>query len=258
MGALLDTFRWTDLLDIILVALLIHRAVTLLKSALALRLLLALVAAFLLAIFSRLSGLATLHWLLESLLGSAVVIAVIIFHTDIRRALLTYGRVLNSTPQQSSEIAEVVDAVSVAAESLSARNIGSLMVLERQMGLDPFIEVGTEIDAKVTSELLTSIFLPYSPIHDGAVIIKRGKLTLAGCFLPLTRNPDISKNLGTRHRAAIGLTELVDAVVVVVSEETGSISLVTGGKITSDLDLADLRKFLGRFLEPTSERGGHA
>ena len=255
---LLDIFRWTDLLDIILVALLIHRAVTFLKSDLALRLMLALVAAFLLAIVSRLSGLSTLHWLLDSLLSSTVVIAVVVFHTDIRRAILTYGRVLSSTPHQSGDIAEVVDAVSAAAASLSARNIGSLMVLERRMGLEPFIEVGTEIDAKVTSELLTSIFLPYSPIHDGAVIIKGGKLTLAGCFLPLTRNPDISKNLGTRHRAAIGLTELVDAVVVVVSEETGSISLVTGGKITSDLDLADLRKFLGRYLDSASERGGYA
>ena len=258
MGAILDIFRWTDLLDIVLVALLIYRAVTLLKSALALRLLLALVAAFLLAIVSRLTGLSTLHWLLDSLLGSAVVIAVVIFHTDIRRALLTYGRVLSSTPQQSSEVAEVIDAVSTAVASLSARNIGSLMVLERQMGLDPFIEVGTEIDAKVTSELLTSIFLPYSPIHDGAVIIKRGKLTLAGCFLPLTRNPGISKNLGTRHRAAIGLTELVDAVVVVVSEETGSISLVSGGRITSDLDLLDLRKLLGRYLDSAPGRDGHA
>ena len=258
MGVLLDIFRWTDLLDIILVALLIHRAVTLLKSVLALRLLLALVAAFLLAIVSRLSGLSSLHWLLDSLLSSAVVIAVVIFHTDIRRALLTYGRVLGSTPHQSGDIAEVVAAVSAAAASLSARNIGSLMVLEMQMGLEPFIEVGTEIDAKVTSELLTSIFLPYSPIHDGAVIIKGGKLTLAGCFLPLTRNPDISKNLGTRHRAAIGLTELVDAVVVVVSEETGSISVVTGGKIVSDLDLADLGKFLVRYLESAPERGGHA
>ncbi len=258
MGAILESFRWTDLLDMVLVALLIHRASSLLRNALALRLLLALNALLLLAVISRLFGLATLQWLLNSLLGSAVVIVVVIFHTDIRRAILTFGRVLSSTPQQSSDVAEVIDAIGAAAASLAARNIGSLIVLERQMGLGPFIEVGTEIDAKVTSELLTSIFLPYSPIHDGAVIIKRGKLTLAGCFLPLTRNPGISKNLGTRHRAAIGLTELVDAVVVVVSEETGAISVVTGGRITRDIDLAELRKFLGRSLEPSPERAGHA
>jgi diadenylate cyclase len=258
MGEFLDTFRWLDLLDIILVALLIHRAVSLLRNALALRLLLVLNAVFIVAVISLCSGLRALQWLLNSLLGSAVVIAVVIFHTDIRRAILTYGRVLGSTPHQSSDSAEVVDAVTVATASLAARNIGSLIVLERQMGLGPYIEVGTEIDAKVTSELLTSIFLPYSPIHDGAVIIKRGKLTLAGCFLPLTRNPEISKNLGTRHRAAIGLTELVDAVVVVVSEETGSISAVTGGRITRDMDMAELRKFLVRSLEQPVERDGHA
>lgn len=258
MGAIQDCFRWTDLLDCVLVGLIIHRAVSRLRSALAVRLLTALICAFLLAIVARLSGLATLQWLMDSLLGSMVVIAVVIFHSDIRRAVLTYGKLLNAAPQRSSDVAEVVDAVTAAAASLAARNIGSLMVLERQMGLDPYIEVGTEIDAKVTSELLTSIFLPYSPIHDGAVIIKKGKLTLAGCFLPLTRNPEVSKNLGTRHRAAIGLTELVDAVVVVVSEETGSISFVSGGRITRDLDLAEFRIILGRALESSAERDGHA
>lgn len=258
MGPLLDTFRWTDLVDVVLVALLINRAVVFLKRALALRLLAALIAAFLGALGARLYGLATLHWVLESLLGSAVIITAVIFHTDIRRALLTYGRMTTTSPRQSSEVADVVDAVSTAAASLAARNIGSLIVLERQMALDPFIEVGTEIDAKVTSELLTSIFLPYSPIHDGAVIIKNGKLTLAGCFLPLTRNPNVSKNFGTRHRAAIGLTELVDAVVLVVSEETGAISVVVGGKIRGNLDIDDLRMVLTRHLEPASAGDGHA
>jgi len=118
------------------------------------------------------------------------------------------------------------------------------------MPLNNFIAVGTEIDAKVTSELITSIFLPYSPIHDGAVIIQKGKLTKAGCFLPLTQNPTVSKTLGTRHRAAIGLTEVVDAVVVVVSEETGRISVVVGGRITRDLETVTLRKVLKRLLEP--------
>ena len=258
MGAILETFRWFDLLDVVLVALLIYRTVSLLKGFLAQRFLLALITAFLAAIAARLTGLLTLHWILESFLGSAVVIAVVVFQSDIRRALLTYGREKTFSPQQSSEVAEVVEAVSVAAGSLAARSIGALMVLERGMGLDPYIEVGTEIDAKVTSELLTSIFLPYSPIHDGAVIIKSGKLTLAGCFLPLTRNPNISKNLGTRHRAAIGLTELADAVVVVVSEESGSISIVTGGRITMDMDLVTLRKVLKRYLGSAAERDGHA
>ena len=258
MGAIQDIFRWTDLLDIVLVAFLIHRAASFLRAPLAERLLVLFNGAFLLAILARLSGLATLQWLLGSLLGSVAVIAVVIFHTDIRRALFTVRRGQGSSPPQSSDTGEVVDVVSAAAASLAGRKIGALLVLEREMGLEPFIEVGTEIDAKVTSELLTSIFLPYSPIHDGAVIIKKGKLTLAGCFLPLTRNPEISKNLGTRHRAAIGLTELVDALVVVVSEETGGISLVSGGRITSDLELAELRRLLIRALAPVGGRDSHA
>lgn len=221
------------------------------------RILTALIVLFLLAIIARLSGLLTLQWLLNSLLGSLVVCAVVIFHSDIRRALLTYRRMLTSVPRQCSNVTEVVDSVSTAAASLSARKIGSLIVLERQMGLESFIEIGTEIDAKVTSELLTSIFLPYSPIHDGAVIIKNGKLTHAGCFLPLTRDPGISKTLGTRHRAAIGLTELVDAVVVVVSEETGNLSLASGGKMTTDLTPLDVKRLLSRYLDG-APRDSHA
>ncbi len=114
--------------------------------------------------------------------------------------------------------------------------------------------MGVEIDAKVAGDLITSIFLPYSPIHDGAIIIQQGRLKQAGCFLPLSQNPDISKTFGTRHRAAIGLTELVDAVTVVVSEETGKISVVVGGKITRDLDSTSLRRILKRLLEPVASR----
>jgi uncharacterized protein (TIGR00159 family) len=134
--------------------------------------------------------------------------------------------------------------------SLAGKNIGALIVFEREMPLGNFMAVGTEIDAKVTSELITSIFLPYSPIHDGAVIIQQGKLTKAGCFLPLTQNPDVSKELGTRHRAAIGLSEIVDAAVVIVSEETGQIAIASSGRIAHNLDAAALRKHLRRLLEP--------
>jgi len=127
-------------------------------------------------------------------------------------------------------------------------------VIEGEMDVDDFIEVGTEIDAKVTCELITSIFLPYSPIHDGAVIIQKGKLTKAGCFLPLTRNPLISKALGTRHRAAIGLAERTDAIVIVVSEETGKISVAADGRMTYDVDHDLLCKTLKRLLESRQYR----
>jgi uncharacterized protein (TIGR00159 family) len=132
---------------------------------------------------------------------------------------------------------------------MASKKIGALIVIERAMTVNHFLAVGTEIDAKVTSELITSIFLPYSPIHDGAVIIQKGKLTKAGCFLPLSQNPEISKSLGSRHRAAIGLSELIDAVVIVVSEETGIISVAVGGRIRRNLDPATLRRFLTRFLD---------
>ena len=124
------------------------------------------------------------------------------------------------------------------------------MVIERETGLKDVLETGTTIDARVTSELIQAIFLSTSPIHDGALVVQQGRLTHAGCFLPLSQNLDISKYLGTRHRAAIGLTELLDAVAIVVSEETGKISVVVNGGITRDLDATDLRKVLGRLLEP--------
>jgi len=144
--------------------------------------------------------------------------------------------------------------LALAADALTKKKIGALIVIEGEMDVDDFIEVGTEIDAKVTCELITSIFLPYSPIHDGAVIIQKGKLTKAGCFLPLTRNPLISKALGTRHRAAIGLAERTDAIVIVVSEETGKISVAADGRMTYDVDHDLLCKTLKRLLESRQYR----
>jgi uncharacterized protein (TIGR00159 family) len=137
-----------------------------------------------------------------------------------------------------------------ACVNMANKRIGALLVIERETGIKDFLEVGVEIDAKVASDLITSIFLPYSPIHDGAVVIQQGRLMRAGCFLPLSQNPDISNTFGTRHRAAIGLTELVDAVAIVVSEETGKISVVVGGRITRDLDSTSLTRVLKRLLEP--------
>jgi diadenylate cyclase len=133
---------------------------------------------------------------------------------------------------------------------LAARRIGALIVLEREVGLNEYLEAGTVIDARVSRELLTAIFLPQSPIHDGAVIVRRGRIEAAGCFLPLTANPAVSKSLGSRHRAGIGITEETDAAVIVVSEEEGTISLVREGRITRDVDAATLRTTLAQFKLP--------
>src|SRR5476651_1725892 len=132
---------------------------------------------------------------------------------------------------------------------MALKRIGALIVIVRHMPIDHLLHIGTQIDAKVTSELLNSIFLPYSPIHDGAVIINRGKLTKAGCLLPLSQNPDIAKSFGTRHRAALGLSELSDVLVMVVSEETGKISMVHDGKINYDVDAVETRRMLRKALD---------
>lgn len=251
MSELLHHAGWLlDLIDIGLVALVIYRLLILVKGAMALRLLYGLACLFGVAVVSRLTNLDTVSWILDNFLASILIILVIIFQHDIRRALVVSGRSGLGQDREKEETVEIIEELISAAEALASRNIGALIVFERDMPLDNFMGVGTDIDAKVTSELLTSIFLPYSPIHDGAVIIQKGKLTKAGCFLPLTQNPEVSKALGTRHRAAIGLTEIVDAVVIVVSEETGTIAVVVGGRITRNLDPATLRKVLRRLLEP--------
>lgn len=253
MVTLIDNFRLFDLLDILIVAFILYRIILLIKNTMAIRVVTGLVVVFLFYVTSQFLELPTLNWILSNFLGSIILVMVVIFQTDIRRTLLTFGINL-ARDQHVDELAEVIHELANAVEILASKQVGALIVVERSMELGNFIEVGTEVDAKVTSEILTSIFLPYSPIHDGAVIIQRGKLTMAGCFLPLTRNPGVDKTLGTRHRAALGLSELVDAVVVVVSEETGTISVVSGGKITRDLDSAMLRKVLMRLLEPARDQ----
>ncbi|ACM21764.1 diadenylate cyclase [Geotalea daltonii FRC-32] len=237
-------------LDIALAAFVIYRLSLLINGALAVRILASLSLLLIFSMAARLAGLHTVHLLLKAVIASSFVALVVIFQTDIRLAFATMNRGRQGKEREVEEVDSIIEELATAAESLAGRQIGALIVIERSMSIDNFIAVGTDIDAKVTSELISSIFLPYSPIHDGAVIIQKGKLTRAGCFLPLTQNPDISKNLGTRHRAAIGLTELVDAVVLVVSEETGSISLVVGGHKSDDLDSITLRKVLRKLIEP--------
>lgn len=246
----LHNWQWlVDILDILLLAYVIYRLMLLVRGAMAWRVMFGLIVLLVCHSLFHLTGFRTVTWLLDNLLGSIVLVLVIIFQHDIRRALVALGRTRYGKGQDSDATPELIEELVVASEGLAGKQIGALMVVERAMSLDTYMAVGTEIDAKVTSEIISSIFLPYSPIHDGAVIIQHGKLTRAGCFLPLTQNPDVDKALGTRHRAAIGLTEVADAVVIVVSEETGKISVAVGGKITRDLESATLRKMLKRLLD---------
>ena len=250
MTSFLQLFGWRDLLDVALVAVIIYRLIIRLKGTVAVRLLQALATLFLASFVSRFLHLSTLNWLFDHFLGAIVLIMVIIFQHDIRRSLLTIGRRQTGDVHEREEGSTVINELVTAIVSLAEKRIGALIVFEREMGISNLVEIGTEVDAKVTSEIITSIFLPYSPIHDGAVIIQKGKLTKAGCFLPLTQDPEVSRSLGTRHRAAIGISELADVLVLVVSEETGGISMVMGGRLTRGLDATSLRKQLKKHLDP--------
>jgi diadenylate cyclase len=248
MSELLDSFTLLDLFDILIVAVLIYNFVLFLKKDIAVRLLTLQLVFFIAFYFSLFSGFSSTSWLLRNLFSSSLLILAIIFQADIRRAFLALGR-RQSEAHIVDEVTETVDELCKAVSEMAQKRIGALIVLVRQMPIEHLVEVGTEIDAKVTSELLNSIFLPYSPIHDGAVIINKGKLTKAGCLLPLSKNPDISKSFGTRHRAALGLSELVDALIMVVSEETGKISLVHDSRINYDVEQSEIRRMLRKALD---------
>jgi uncharacterized protein (TIGR00159 family) len=249
----LKNFGWLDFLDVLLVAILTYQIILLLKGNRMVRLLAALCLLLVVQIITQVSGLTTLNQIMENFLGSLLLVIVVLYQHEIRRLLFTFSR-QRHVREQPPYVPQLIEEIVTAAIALKQKNIGALIVIEREEEVNSFLEVGTEIDAKVICELITSIFLPYSPIHDGAIIIQKGKLTRAGCFLPLSRTPGISKTFGTRHRAAIGMTERTDAVVVVVSEETGKISIAVEGRITQDLDQNGLRKLLKKLLEPRQYR----
>jgi diadenylate cyclase len=191
----------------------------------------------------------TTHWLLSHFFDYLVLIVIVLFQDDLRRALTNVGK----NPFFSSASTEAeranVDEIARAAARLAHEKIGGLIVLERETGLKNFIETGSKLDAKVQAELIYSIFVPTSPIHDGAVIITGGRIAAAGCFLPLSNDPSIDKRFGTRHRAALGITEDSDAIVVLVSEEAGEAHLVKNGKIITDLNESEMVQSLSALLE---------
>lgn len=252
-----DPFR--DTLDILVVTLGIYWLLLLIRGTRAVQILVGLIVLIALSVASELFQLATLGLILENFLSSAVLIIIVLFQHDIRRALARVGRGFfpSVSAQQESQIFEEIVR---AAQSLAQKRVGALIVIERHTALRDQIEVGTDIEAQVSKELLTSIFLPYSPLHDGAVVIQDGLISSAGCILPLTLRTDLPEGVGTRHRAAVGITEETDAVVIVVSEETATISVVMNGEMMSGLDAPRLRVVLqdilageSRDLPPESE-----
>lgn len=191
----------------------------------------------------------TTHWLLSYFFDYLILIVIVLFQDDLRRALTHVGKNPFFSGASAEEEREMIDEVAKAANRLARERIGALMVIERETGLKNFIDTGSKLDSKVRSELLYSIFVPSSPIHDGAVIINGGRIAAAGCFLPLSKDPNIDRRYGTRHRAAIGLSEDTDAVVVLVSEEAGECHLVKNGRITMNLSEEELRQSLAALLD---------
>jgi uncharacterized protein (TIGR00159 family) len=236
-----------DTIDIAIVSLGIYWLLLLIRGTRAVQILVGLIVLIGALVASDVFQLVTLRLILDNFLGSAVLIIIVLFQNDIRRALARVGRGFFPAVSAEQE-SQVVEEVVRAAQVLSQRRIGALVVLERETGLDDQLEAGTRLDAEVTTDLLVSLFVPISPLHDGAVVIQQGRVASAGAILPLTLKQNLPEGVGTRHRAAVGITEETDAVVIVVSEETGSISVVMSGEIVHALDAPRLRKTLAEIL----------
>jgi len=244
-GANFDPVR--DVIDILLVTIGIYWLLILIRGTRAFQILLGLLVLFAASVASEIFQLVTLRTLLENFVQYGVLIVIVLFQHDIRRALARVGRGFFPSVALQRET-QILEEVVRASQELARKRIGALMVLERETQLDDQIETGTTLDAAVNKELLVSIFNPYSPLHDGAIVVQNGRLAFAGCILPLTLREDLPDGVGTRHRAAVGLTEETDAVVVVVSEETGAMSVVLGGALVQGLDGPRLRGVLRDIL----------
>jgi diadenylate cyclase len=197
--------------------------------------------------FARLGELRTLNWLLSTLLPFGVFALIVVFQSEIRHALANLGSRV-SLMRSSSSVADVYDDIVLAANLFSQNQTGALIVIEREIGLRTYIESGVALDARLSYDLLATVFRPSAPLHDGAVIVQRDRVAAAACFLPLSMNPVLSTQLGTRHRAGIGITEETDAVAVIISEETGTISMAVAGSIERDLTVERLRERLSHLL----------
>jgi diadenylate cyclase len=252
--------RFLDLLDIAIVTALIYQVLLLVRGTRAVQLALGVAVLFAVYTASRIFRLMTLQWIL-SYLGVVIPIALlVIFQPELRRMLEQLGRggVFVSgfgLGLGREETIRLVNDIARACRVLSSRKTGALVVLERRTGLNDVIESGTKTDALVTVQLLITTFFPNTPLHDGAVVIRGNRLMAAGCLLPLSENPSLSRTLGTRHRAALGIAEATDAVAVVVSEETGAISVATDGQLTRGLSEEELKVTLLRLLAQNGQRG---
>lgn len=244
----LVTATWIDWVDIGLLAVVIYQVLRFMRGTRALQSLLGLVLVVALYVVSDLIGLVTVHWVLDNVFVYLVLALLILFQEDIRLALARAGGTIFQRSEHRPSDAAVMEEVIKAVFALGHRKIGALIVIERQANLEPYTEGAHPVDALVSTELLQSIFHPSSPLHDGAIVISNQRVVAAGVFLPISLAKEISRSFGTRHRAAIGISEATDGLCVVVSEERGTVSLVQGGEIIPVADHNDLRQRLVEHL----------
>ena len=236
-----------SIVDVILVAILIYQFLVLVRGTRAAPMLVGVAVLAFAFYFARLGELRTLNWLLSTALPYAVFALIVVFQSEIRQGLANLGSRISLMRSPTSTV-DVYDDIVLAANLFSQNQTGALIVIEREIGLRTYIESGVALDARLSYDLLATVFRPSAPLHDGAVIVRRDRIAAAACFLPLSMNPVLSTQLGTRHRAGIGVTEETDAVAVIISEETGAISLAVAGNIERELRVERLRERLSSLL----------
>jgi diadenylate cyclase len=245
----------TNVIDILLVAFVIYQFLMLVRGTRAAPMLVGVAAVALGFYLARIGELTTLSWLISTLLPYVVFALIVVFQSELRHALANLGSRLTLSRARSSE-SDAYDDIVLAANLFSQNQTGALIVIEREIGLRTYIESGVPLDARLSYDLLATIFRPSAPLHDGAVIVQKDRIAAAACFLPLSMNPVLSTQMGTRHRAGIGITEETDAIAVIVSEETGAISLAVAGNFERDLTVEQLRErlstLLRRYVPPTT------
>lgn len=251
---IIQNFRWKDILEIIILSFVFYKVFILIQGTRAMQMLMGLIIIFIAAVASLKLDLNTINWIFSNFLAVLVLAVIILFQPELRRTLANMGRTPFFQHLYSHATAQVLEELVKTSVFLAGKRIGALLVVQRETELANYVEAGITVDAKVSKEILTSIFLPNSPIHDGAVLIKDDRVLMAGAFLPISLDPKISKDLGTRHRAAFGISEETDALVIVVSEETGIISIIVDGRMQRNLDGNALREQLQKIF--VSKRKG--
>lgn len=254
----LSNMRWSDYVDIFVIAYLIYRLLPLLRSAGTLKIVRAIVTVFVVYWLTDILRIHTVHYLIDSMLSVGLIALVILFQPELRRILdhvgnVNFGKFLGMENSHGQEYESVITQTVMACEQLSRDRMGALIVFSRDNELEEYCKTGTTVDAQVSEQLLRNIFFVKAALHDGAVIIRNGRVAAAGCVLPLSDSKRLSADLGTRHRAGVGISEVSDAVVVIVSEETGTISVAVGGMLKRHLAPQMLEKLLHAELMPEEE-----